>query len=638
MVNVLALAFNAARVAMRRSDSRTHPLRARTAYAGGMLTIEKTSEQITAEKIAELAVPETEPRRVARGLYWKGWRISSIARHLGIKRSTINSWKERDEWDKAQAIEHVEASAELRLVKLIEKEVKSGSDFKEIDLLARTIVQMARVRRYEQPGGNEVDLNPKLANRNAGPKKKPTRNDFSEEQKIQLLDAFQDSLFDYQKVWYRNGDQRTRAILKSRQIGATWYFAREALADAMQTGRNQIFLSASKSQAHVFKQYIVQFAREAAGIDLTGDPIVLPNGAHLYFLGTNARTAQGYHGNFYFDEFFWTQNFQELNKVASGMAIHKKWRKTYFSTPSSTTHQAFPFWTGELFNKRRAKADQVNIDVSHGRLSSGFTGEDKIWRQIVTILDAERGGCNLFDIDELRNFEYSPDQFENLLMCNFIDDSASVFPLNELQRCMVDSWVEWDDYKPLLGLRPFGNRPVWIGYDPALNGDSAGCVVLAPPMTAGGKFRILERHQWRGQDFKDHADAIRQMTQRYNVEYIGIDTTGMGIGVLPIVRGFFPAVTALNYSPEVKTRMVLKAKNIISKGRLEFDAGWTDIAQSFMAIRKTLTPSGRHVTYVAGRSEETGHADLAWACMHALDHEPFEGTTENNQSFMEIYS
>ncbi len=639
MVNVLALAFNAARVAMGHTDSRAHPLRARTAYAGGMLTIEKNSEPTADEKIAELAVPESEPRRAARALYWKGWRISSIARHLGIKRSTINSWKERDEWDKAQAIEHVEASAELRLVKLIEKEVKSGSDYKEIDLLARTIVQMARVRRYEQPGGNEVDLNPKLANRNAGPKKKPARNEFSEEQKIQLLDAFQDSLFDYQKVWYRNGDQRTRAILKSRQIGATWYFAREALADAMQTGRNQIFLSASKSQAHVFKQYIVQFAREAAGIELTGDPIVLPNGAHLYFLGTNARTAQGYHGNFYFDEFFWTHNFQELNKVASGMAIHKKWRKTYFSTPSSTTHQAYPFWTGELFNKRRAKADQVKIDVSHGRLSSGFTGEDKIWRQIVTILDAERGGCNLFDIDELRNFEYSPDQFDNLLMCNFIDDSASVFPLTELQRCMVDSWVDWDDYKPItMAHRPFGNRPVWIGYDPALNGDSAGCVVLAPPMTAGGKFRILERHQWRGQSFEDHADAIRQMTQRYNVEYIGIDTTGMGIGVLPIVRGFFPAVTALNYSPEVKTRMVLKAKNIISKGRLEFDAGWIDIAQSFMAISKTLTASGRHVTYVAGRSDETGHADLAWACMHALDHEPFEGTTDNNQSFMEIYS
>lgn len=593
--------------------------------------------EISIEPIAPDQGADLEPRRSAKSLYFSGWRVSSIARHLRIKRTTVNSWRARDGWDKAQKIEKIETALEARIVQLVAKEVKTGGDFKEIDLLVRQVVQMARVRRYEEPGGNEVDINPKLANRNAGPKKKPTRNEFSEEQQKQLLEAFQDSLFDYQKEWFRNSDQRTRIILKSRQIGATWYFAREALADAIKTGRNQIFLSASKSQAHVFKQYIMQFARDAAGIDLTGDPIILQNGAHLYFLGTNARTAQGYHGNFYFDEFFWTHNFQELNKVASGMALHKQWRKTYFSTPSSITHQAYPFWTGELFNKRRAKADQVNIDVSHRRLGSGFTGEDKIWRQIVTIMDAEAGGCNLFDIDELRNYEYSPDQFENLLMCNFIDDTASIFPLAELQRCMVDSWVDWDDFKPFAA-RPFGNRAVWIGYDPSLTGDSAGCVVLAPPMVAGGKFRILERFQWRGMDFEAQAEAIRQMTLRYNVEYIGIDTTGMGLGVFPLVRQFFPAATAIQYSVEVKTRMVLKAKNAISKGRLEFDAGWIDIAQAFMSIRKTLTASGRQATYDATRNDDTGHADLAWACMHALDHEPIEGGNESNQSFMEIFT
>ncbi|WP_105534184.1 terminase ATPase subunit family protein [Solimicrobium silvestre] len=581
--------------------------------------------------------PETDPRRLAKQLYWQGWRVTSIANYLKLKRTTVHSWKERDEWDKASPLEKIESSLEARMVQLIVKEAKTGGDFKEIDLLGRQVERLARVRRYEAPGGNEVDLNPKLANRNAGEKKKPTRNDFSDEQRDQLLEAFQDSLFDYQKVWFRNGHQRTRAILKSRQIGATWYFAREALADAMKTGRNQIFLSASKAQAHVFKQYIIQFAQESAGITLTGDPIVLPNGAHLYFLGTNARTAQGYHGNFYFDEFFWTHNFQELNKVASGMAIHKQWRKTYFSTPSSITHQAYPFWTGDAFNKRRAKNDRIDIDVSHRRLSSGFVGEDKIWRQIVTILDAEAGGCDLFNIDELRDFEYSPDQFDNLLMCNFIDDTQSVFPLTALQRCMIDSWVSWDDYKPF-SPRPFGHRPVWIGYDPSLTGDSAGCVVMAPPLVEGGKFRILERFQWRGIDFEAQAKAIKEMTERYNVTYIGIDTTGMGIGVFPLVKQFFPLVTSINYSPEVKTRMVLKAQNIISKARLEFDAGWTDIAQSFMTIRKTLTTSGRQVTYDAGRTDETGHADLAWACMHALDNEPFEGTNGNHQSIIEIYS
>ncbi|SDI78572.1 Uncharacterized protein YjcR [Variovorax sp. OV700] len=546
----------------------------------------------------------------------------------------MHGWKDAEQWDKAQPIERVEGALETRLVQLIAKDPKTGGDFKEIDLLGRQIERLARVHKYEKTG-KEADLNPNIDKRNAGPKKRASRNDVNDEQTAQLEEAFRDSLFGHQKVWYRNSHERTRMVLKSRQIGATWYFAREALLDAIKTGRNQIFLSASKAQAHIFKQYIVQFAHEACGVDLAGDPIILANGAHLYFLGTNARTAQGYHGNFYFDEFFWTHRFEELNKVASGMAMHKQWRKTYFSTPSSIQHAAFAYWNGDRFNKRRPKDQRVLLDLSHDRLAGGFTGEDKVWRNIVTILDAEAGGCDLFDIDELR-LEYNSEEFANLLMCEFIDDTQSVFPMSELQGCMVDSWVDWAEfYKPFTA-RPYGYRPVWVGYDPSHTGDTAGCVVLAPPEKPGGKFRVLERHQWRGLDFEAQAEAIRQITLRYNVTFIGVDTTGLGQGVYQLVTKFFPAAKSINYSVEVKTRLVLKAKNVIGKGRLEFDAGWTDLAHAFLAIRRTLTASGRNVTFDAGRNEETGHADLAWACMHALDNEPLEGLNAANSGFMEI--
>ena len=84
-------------------------------------------------------------------------------------------------------------------------------------------------------------------------------------------------------------------------------------------------------------------------------------------------------------------------------------------------------------------------------------------------------------------------------------------------------------------------------------------------------------------------------------------------------------------------RLVLKALDVINNGRLEFDAGQTDIAASFLAIKKTLTPSGRQVTYQAGRSEETSHSDLAWATMHALFNEPLEGVSASNSSKMEMF-
>ena len=571
----------------------------------------------------------------ARHLYWQGWRVSSIAEFLVLPRTTVQTWKDAEKWDEAQPLDRVEGAIEARLVQLVCKDEKTGGDFKEIDLLGRQLERTARVRRYEATG-KEGDLNPNLAARNAGPKKKPAgRNGFSEEQVEQLDSAFRDSLFGHQKVWFRNGHQRTRAILKSRQIGATWYFAREALLDAVTTGRNQIFLSASKAQAHVFKSYIQAFAREACGIELQGDPIKLWNGAELIFLGTNAKTAQGYHGNFYFDEFFWTNGFDELNKVASAMALHKQWRKTYFSTPSSIQHQAYALWSGERFNKRRPKDERIQLDLSHERLAGGFTGEDRVWRNIVTIMDALAGGCDLFDIDELR-LEYSTEEFANLLMCEFIDDTLSVFPLAELQRGMVDSWEQWTDWKPFASARPFGNKPVWIGYDPSHTGDTAGLVVLAPPDRPGGKFRVLERRQFRGMDFEHQAEEIRKLTVTYNVQHIAIDTTGLGQGVYQCVLPFFPAAKAINYSLEVKTRLVLKAKSVISNGRLEFDAGMTDLAQAFLAIRRVLTTSGRAVTYEAGRSDDLGHADLAWACMHALDNEALDGETAGAKSIMEI--
>ncbi|MGL6645698.1 terminase ATPase subunit family protein [Aeromonas caviae] len=586
---------------------------------------------------APLLFPRIEPRRQAMHLFFQGYPLRAIAELLQTPEGTVSTWKKRDGWDDIKPIDRVDFAIEARMCQLIAKEVKTGGDFKEIDLLGRQLERIARVNKYSN-GGNEADLNPKVANRNRGPKKAPERNVVEPEQQERLIERFESTMFDYQRVWYEAGKQyRRRNLLKSRQIGATYFFAFEAFIDALVTGRNQIFLSASKSQAHIFKQYIIQFAN-AEGVELKGDPMVLPNGAHLYFLGTNARTAQGYHGNIYMDEYFWIHGFADFRNVASGMAMHKKWRQTYISTPSSLSHPAYAFWSGANFNRGKAKADRVEIDLSHANLASGKLCADGQWRQIVTVEDAVRGGCDLFDLDQLRS-EYSEEEYLNLLMCIFMDDTSSVFPLAMLQRCMVDSWEVWEDYKHF-ALRPMGNRPVWIGYDPAKGGqgDSAGCAVLAPPAVPGGKFRVLERHRWSGMDFDAQARAIKAMCERYNVCYIGIDTTGIGEGVYQLVKQFYPAATPIQYNPSVKIQMVMKAQDVMNKGRLEFDSGWTDLAQAFMSIRRAVTAGGKLPTFEASRSEETSHADIAWATMQALLHEPLAGATGANTSMMEIFA
>ena len=151
---------------------------------------------------------------------------------------------------------------------------------------------------------------------------------------------------------------------------------------------------------------------------------------------------------------------------------------------------------------------------------------------------------------------------------------------------------------------------------------------------------MLHTQQFKGMDFEAQAKAIKAITDRYNVTGMTVDTTGIGQGVYQLVQKFFPSARGINYSVDSKTMLVLKAQQVINAGRLEFDAGNKELAASFMAIKRELTASGRNVTYSAGRSEETGHSDLAWATMNALSHEPLEtGTdlaTPQGQSFLVI--
>ena len=94
-----------------------------------------------------LESPTRDTRRDARALYWQGWRPVDIARHFNLPRTTVESWKARDGWDKASVIERVETTIEARMVQLVAKGQKAGSDYKEIDLLGRSVSALKTQKR-----------------------------------------------------------------------------------------------------------------------------------------------------------------------------------------------------------------------------------------------------------------------------------------------------------------------------------------------------------------------------------------------------------------------------------------------------------------------------------------------------------
>lgn len=524
--------------------------------------------------------------------------------------------------------ESIEETINRRIQVLTHRDGKTELEHKELDSLiahhCKLRIQQAKhaekLAAAASQGNGEYSAAGNGYQDTGKKKRKYRKNDISALTQ-EDLDAFADEhLFGYQKHLRLNITQQIRNILKSRQIGATWYFAFEALENAVMTGDPQIFLSASRPQAEVFRSYIVNIAEQYFGVTLTGNPIRLSNGAELRFLSTNSNTAQSYSGHLYVDEYFWIQNFARLNEVASAMATHDRWRTTYFSTPSSKTHQAYPFWTGEDWKRGDAKRKKVEFPTFKELRDGGRLCPDEQWRYVITMEDAIAGGFNLASIDKLRN-KYNRDTFNMLYMCVFVDSGDSVFRFNELERCGVEVSL-WQDHAPTAA-RPFGNREVWAGFDPARSGDTSTFVIIAPPLYEGERFRVLATFYWQGMNWKHQANQIKALFERYNMTHIGIDITGIGSGVFEMVQGFaMRQAVAIHYGLESKTRLVLKMVDVVESQRIEWDSEQKEIPASFLAIRRTSTTKGNSMTFVADRTQETGHADVFFAIAHAVDNEP----------------
>ena len=604
-----------------------------------------------------------EVKDAAKRLYLRRYKPREIQEQLHLPNTRIvYYWIAKGGWDDLLTDEEPLTAVSRRITLILEKkEALAKSDLDELDRLiqAKDRLQKQTIKPTPLPFDEPQTESPDRQRRERRPdrdrqdpdnrkkeKKKAVKNDISHLTEVDFLDKFVSKLFGYQKELFAAKQnpltRRIRNILKCRQSGLTYYFAGEAFMDAVLTGDNQMFLSASRAQSEIFRNYIIKFAREWFGLELTGNPIILSNGAELRFLSTNSSTAQGHHGHVYVDEYFWIRDFEKLNTLSGAMATHKKWRKTYFSTPSAVSHQAYPFWTGDNFKRGKHKKASQPFP-SEAELRQGVLCPDGQWRKVITIHDAIVGGCDLFDLEQLL-LENSDDQFNQLYLCQFIDSTQSAFNLADLERCYSDLSL-WADYDPdPKAARPFGNSPVWIGYDPSRTRDDASCVVVAPPLESGGKFRILEKHSWRGHSFTYQAAQVKKLTERFNVQHIGIDITGVGYGVFDLVRDFYARATPIHYSLETKNTLVLKAQDTIQGRRIEWDAGWSDIASAFLTIKRGATGSGQ-ITYSASRTDATGHADIAWAVMHALANEPLnvnkkrksrwstvEGTHERSQT------
>ncbi|EGO0702646.1 terminase [Salmonella enterica] len=594
--------------------------------------------QETIDKARSLYLQRNTPREIRDRL-----KLASVR--------VVYYWATKFEWYTALERDGVEEVIAERVALLARRDHKTPEEADEFDRLIghhvklmglryKHLEAMAGVSARTVAASEDDDTESFIASesgrggngKKGGKRRRPPKaNDVSE----LTADSFQpivDKLYGFQKTLRANKYRRRRNLLKARQIGATWYFAFEAFEDAVLTGDTQIFLSASKRQALVFRTYIAKIAMEYFGIPIKGDPIRLSNLAEIFFLATNSNTAQSNSGHLYIDEYMWIPKFSTLNTVASAMTTRKKWRMTWFSTPSAKTHEGYLLWSGESWRKGNAARKDVEFPSFDEYRDGGRECPDGVWRYVVTIEDAVAGGIDDIDIDELRE-TYSKADFDMLYMCVFVDDKDSIFTFSQLLKCGVDV-ATWEDFHPDEE-HPFGNREVWGGFDPARTGDTATFVVIGVPIVAVERYRVLEVFRWKGLSLVWMSEQIRTIKSRYNMTYIGIDVTGMGIGVFEMVQGFARReAKAIHYSVESKNRLVMKMLDVVDTNRIEWNEEQKEIATAFLQVKKTTTASGNAMTFVADRSNENGHADVFFAIAHAMDNEPLNYRTKRKSTWI----
>ncbi|WP_370539775.1 terminase large subunit domain-containing protein [Aliivibrio sp. S10_S31] len=560
----------------------------------------------------------TQEQTCALGYYLRQYKTEEIAKALDINPRTVQQWISKFGWKKMRDDSPVELMLRQRIAYLLWIDNKHSAQLKELEMLLeqkhKRDAKAQRQKHTPQDGGS---------GRKRGRPSNKVKNDISGITKEMLREFYEKKYFQYQKEIHAHKENdeinETRFYLKSRQIGLSDYFSFEAFEDAVINGENQIFISASRKQAEIFKNYIRKFALQIGDVDLKGkDSIMLSNGAELHFMSTNVFTSQGFNGHMYYDEVFWIPGFQKLDDYAGGMSIQSQYRTTYLSTASSTAHEAYPKWSG---------AKELNIDISHKGLKNGALGADGIFRQMITVDDAIERGATFFNMDKLHRKYPDKAVFDNLLRCVFLDDKFSFFNIKALLACKTDTSA-WKDVNSD-ALHPVGQQEVLVGYDPrgggqGENADDAGLIVSLKPKRKGGVFRFIERVRLKGSSYEAQAKVIEDITKKYNVVHLEMDISGVGTATAELVRKFYPSLTEVNYSPEMKRVMAYKAREIINAGRLQFDDEWDDLVHSFLMIRQQTTAKSNQITFISARSKVGSHADLAWAAMHVLHWEPID--------------
>lgn len=495
--------------------------------------------------------------------YLAGDSSTEIAARIGCTPRTVRNWIKRGDW--AQELHQRRAT---------------------ITGLEDQIFRLSRVKAPTTAQAQRLTMLTKALDRlkKAAPKPKPrpvVARAVAADALAQVTSPDY-GLYDYQ-IEFLQSDARFRLILKARQIGFSYVVGLAVLLGAM-VGRPQIVVSASERQAQIILGYVRHHAERLKVLleeDKTNKITVM--GADIVAVSTNFRTAQGWPGDVWLDEFAWVRNQRMLWAAVIPSITAIGGRVTVFSTP---------FLPGTLF---------WEIATNHKNQ------HDHWWRKTITIEDAIAQGMPLpGGLDELRLL-FDSESWAMFFECQWAENGSALLSW-ELLHALTTETIHPKTFGRLRG-----------GVDVGRINDRTA-IALVGQEHAGEKWKdryaLIHHELHKGLPFDTQKARIHEVDGRFDVDVWKVDKTGLGMQLAEELHQAAPErFEGVWFSAQRKARLALNILKLAEDRKLMLPND-PDVLAQLHAIQK-LT-SGQTIKYDAERNEN-GHGDLFWAIALAAD-------------------
>ncbi len=404
--------------------------------------------------------------------------------------------------------------------------------------------------------------------------------------KVKIQKYIVKTLRDYQKAFLID-KSRFRIANKSRQIGFSYLIALEMIIGTLMRKKNQLIISASQENAFIVLDHVRQhlkamdiepFSDKAQEIEMANDTVIKA-------LATNWKTARGFAGDVYFDEFAFMIHDSEVWKALVPAITAAQGKITVISTPKSRIDKFWDIWeNNKIFSKH-----------------------------LITIHDAVKQGLDI-NIDELRGL-FSPEEFAMAYECLPLDTSDSYISYNLIEPCIssrdakscVSTYLAAD-----IG-RVKDETAIIGGFT-----DDEGILIV-------NLIQALKKCA-----FYDQKLTFIDLIKSNNANVFAIDKGGIGYNLWEDLSFIYPSVIrGYSFAPAVKERMAKNLRRAFEEKKIRIPND-PSLINHILSIKRS--PNRTNIFSYNAESNEH-HGDKFWALAMLYDIISNKKTIDNVQIF-----